>query len=157
MRSVLTVIDFWSLSPLVAIVASLATQDNKRLGDLAGSTIVVREPKAKKAKPMKVAGMSTTPAVAPAAQPPSDWRPPAAQGATALATRRVLDTSAVTRQDLAAITGFMERRAGLDPQVRADLAGRMASALRPRVGGGIDDLGDEQLLEAVADAKSRDD
>jgi uncharacterized RDD family membrane protein YckC len=157
MRSVLTLIDFWTLSPLVAIISVLVAQDNKRLGDLAASTVVVREPKAGKGKRMKIIDVSTAPAVAPAPQPPSDWRPPAAHAPAAVATRRVLDVSAVTREDLAAITGFIERRYRLDPQVRADLAGRMATALRSRVGGGIDDLSDEQLLEAVADAKTRDD
>lgn len=157
MRAVLTVVDFWTLSPLVAIVAVLVTRENKRLGDLAGSTIVVREPKRGKGKPMKIVDVTTAPQIATPPEPVSGWRPPAAQGVTALATRRVLDTSAVTRQDVAAITAFMERRARLDPQVRSDLAGRMASALRPRLGGAVDDLGDEQLLEAVSDAKSRDD
>ena len=50
MRSVLTLIDFWMLTPLVAITSVLVTKHNKRLGDLAASTIVVREPKAPKNK-----------------------------------------------------------------------------------------------------------
>lgn len=157
MRAVLTVLDFWLLSPIVAIAAVLISSDNKRLGDLAGATIVVREPKAGRAQPMPVAGIAATP-TPPVTRTAADWRPPAAhqpQGATVTAVR--LDTSAVTREDLAAINAFLERRFTLDAPVRAELSARMAGALRTRVGGGIDDLSDEQLLSAVADAKSRDD
>jgi uncharacterized RDD family membrane protein YckC len=158
MRAVLTVIDFWLLSPLIAITSVLVTADNKRLGDLAGATVVIREPKAGQAKSMPLAEVAPR-GRAPVSTPqlPPDWRPPAAQptaGATAMATH--LDTSAVTREDLAAINAFLERRAALEPQIRAELGARMAGALRSRVGGGVAELSDEQLLIAVAEAKSRD-
>jgi hypothetical protein len=155
MRAALTLVDFWTFTPLVAIIAALVAEKDQRLGDLAASTIVVREPKSKKGKKMKIVDVSVMPEVASIAQLPADWRPPAAEGAVALATPRVLDVSAVTREDLAAVTAFLERRYALDERIRADLAGRMATALRSRVGGGIDDLSDEQLLEAVSEAKSR--
>ena len=114
MRAVLTLFDFWTLTPLVAIISALVTTKNQRLGDLAASTIVVREPKSEKGKRMKIIDVSTTPEPAQTPQLRADWRPPAAQGAVALATPRVLDVSAVTREDLAAVTAFLERRFSLD-------------------------------------------
>jgi uncharacterized RDD family membrane protein YckC len=155
MRAVLTVFDFWTFTPLVAIVSALVTKKNQRLGDLAASTIVVREPKRGKGTKMKIIDVSRAPAPSPTPQLPADWRPPAAQGATVTATLVRLDTSAVTRADVTAINAFLDRRATLDPQIRADLAARMAGALRTRVGGGIDELSDEELIATVADTKSR--
>jgi hypothetical protein len=80
-----------------------------------------------------------------------------APGTAPRAGRDPLDVSAVGADDLLAVRSFLDRRADLPPGVRGDLARRIAGALAPRVGGATDHLHDEDLIEAVAAAKSRGD
>ncbi|MBI5105443.1 MAG: RDD family protein [Solirubrobacterales bacterium] len=130
-RNVVRLVDGLPLSYLPAMISVLLTRKHQRLGDLAAGTIVVREPKAPKRE--------------------AQAEPQAAFAPRGLA----LDVSAVTSEDLATVRSFLERRPQLDPAIRDDLARRIASALRPKVGGGVDGLGAEQLLEQVASAKAR--
>jgi len=114
-----------------AMVSILATARNQRLGDLAAATVVLHDARAAASPPLLSAhGFGAVPSVAPA-----------------------LDLTKVTAADVAAARAFLERRPGLQADVRSDLAARLAGALRPRVGGAVADLGDEALLEQVVRGK----
>lgn len=146
-RNVMRVIDGLPLSYVPAMVSVLVTRRNQRLGDLAASTIVVRDarrpPTAAPVAPSRPTyhGFALPHGVDPAVPRPA---PP---------SRGPLDVSAVSPQDLLAVRSFLGRRTDLAPAVREDLARRIAAALAPRVGGAIEHLSDEQLLEAVVASK----
>jgi uncharacterized RDD family membrane protein YckC len=171
-RNVVRLIDGLPLSYLPAMISILVTKKNQRLGDLAASTIVVREPREREAADAGFAAyVPRAPAPTPSATAASAAAGPTFGGfalparvATTLtpdrpaaATRAdgALDVSAVSADDLAAVRGFLDRRADLPPGVRGDLARRIASALAPRIGGAAPHLHDEDLIEAVAAAKAR--
>jgi uncharacterized RDD family membrane protein YckC len=153
-RNIVRLVDGLPLSYLPAMVSILVTKRNQRLGDLAASTVVVREPR-------RTAAVTAGP-VAPAPGAPTfhGFGAPAGAGdgrGTAPAARRrdPLDVSAVGPDDLLAVRRFLVRRDDLPPAVRSDLSRRIASALAPRVGGATEHLTDEGLLEQVSIAKAR--
>ncbi|HWH96557.1 MAG TPA: RDD family protein [Baekduia sp.] len=166
-RNVVRLVDGLPLSYLPAMVSILVTQRNQRLGDLAASTIVVREPRRREAAAAGFAadGAQALPAAAVAtAAAPTFGGFALPEGIEVAVPRRAvasaggtLDVSAVNADDLAAVRGFLDRRADLPAGVRGDLARRIASALAPRVGGATAHLHDEDLIEAVAAAKARTD
>ncbi|MGH9266922.1 MAG: hypothetical protein ACRD0D_01960, partial [Acidimicrobiales bacterium] len=67
-----------------------------------------------------------------------------------------LDVAGLSERDYATVRSFLERRESFQPRARAELAQRLAGALRPRVGGPGegDQLSshDEAFLEQVAAA-----
>jgi uncharacterized RDD family membrane protein YckC len=150
-RNVVRLVDGPTFGYLPAMVSILVTRRNQRLGDLAASTIVVREPRKRDALPP--ARFGAGPATAGAALLFGGYGIPVAQPRAA--PRGTLDVSAVSPDDLAAVRGFLDRRDGLPASVRGDLARRIASALAPRVGGATAHLRDEDLIEQVAAAKAR--
>jgi uncharacterized RDD family membrane protein YckC len=155
-RNVVRLVDGLPLSYLPAMVSILLTRRNQRLGDLAASTIVVREPRRSRAS----ATASPTLPAAPAGPTFGGFALPPGVGDLSpvrrtISTGDVLDVSAIGPDDLAAIRGFLDRRAELPTGVRGDLARRIAGALAPRVGGAVAQLGDEELIERVAAAKAR--
>lgn len=162
-RNVVRLVDGLPLSYLPAMVSILVTRHNQRLGDLAASTIVVREPRSKEVVDGgSVAAAALRPADRAVAPTFGGFDLPHGVGVLAPIGRGreedrdgVLDVSAVTPDDLAAIRGFLDRRAQLTPAVREDLARRIAGALAPRVGGATAGLDAEELIEAVAAAKAR--
>jgi uncharacterized RDD family membrane protein YckC len=168
-RNVVRLVDGLPLSYVPAMVSILVTERNQRLGDLAASTIVVREPRKGEAADAGFAAYvprapAPTPSARPAAPTFAGFALPAgvSTGTTSTAPARALadgalDVSAVSADDLAAVRGFLDRRADLPPGVRGDIARRIASALAPRVGGATAHLHDEDLIEAVAAAKARTD
>jgi uncharacterized RDD family membrane protein YckC len=117
-----------------AIVSILATRRNQRLGDLAAGTLVVREPRAPRARRRRRA---TTPAELSPALRLSEW-----------------DVSAITQEELAAVRTFLARRDGFAPAARRGLARDMAARLGAKVAGQPPDLPAETLLEGIAAAKS---
>ena len=167
-RNIVRLVDGLPLLYFPAMVSVLVTKRNQRLGDLAASTIVVREERVRKA-PRRRDAPSQWDAFsgAPASQPPPS-QPPSAPTfggfsmpvevpgrPSAVRAPAALDVSAVTPADLAAIRGFLDRRDDLPARVRQDLARRIASALAPRVGGAAAQLRDEELIEQVSLAKAR--
>jgi uncharacterized RDD family membrane protein YckC len=165
-RNVVRLVDGLPLSYLPAMVSILVTRRNQRLGDLAAATIVVREPRdagsvaedrITSASRAAAAARATGPTFGGFGLPPGvgDLAPVGSVTATATATADVLDVSALGTEDLAAVRGFLDRRALLADDVRADLARRIAGALAPRVGGATQHLRDEELIERVAAAKAR--
>jgi uncharacterized RDD family membrane protein YckC len=167
-RNVVRLVDGLPLSYFPAMVSILVTKRNQRLGDLAGSTIVVREPRKREAADAGFAAyIPRAPQSAPAGESKSlsfggfalprgvEALTPVGRAARNAAGGEILDVSAVSADDLAAVRSFLDRRADLPPAVRGDLARRIAGALAPRVGGATAGLGDEDLIEQVSAAKSR--
>jgi uncharacterized RDD family membrane protein YckC len=128
-RNTLRLVDFLPTAYLVGCATILVTEHNQRLGDLAAGTLVVRERKATSKLP------PPRPVVTEAAYP--TW-----------------DVSTITPAELQTVRQFLERRDGIAPQVRLQLAYTIAERLRPKVGGAPEDLRGERFLEAVVAAKS---
>jgi uncharacterized RDD family membrane protein YckC len=160
-RNVVRLVDGLALGYLPAMISVLVTTRNQRLGDIAASTIVVREPRKSETADDGFARRTTLrrPADRPTAPSFGGFEIPAGvterPGPTANRHDGPLDVSAVTPDDLAAIRSFLDRRSDLPPGVRGDLAHRIATALAPRVGGAVTGLHDEDLIEQVAAAKAR--
>jgi uncharacterized RDD family membrane protein YckC len=163
-RNVVRLVDGLPLSYFPAMVSILVTKHNQRLGDLAASTIVVREARkgeaaatgfgaARVSAPTPVAGL---PSFGGFGLPPGvESLKPVGRAARNTAGGEILDVSALSTDDLTAVRSFLDRRYDLPPAVRTDLARRIASALAPRVGGAAGNLADEDLIEQVSAAKSR--
>jgi uncharacterized RDD family membrane protein YckC len=129
-RNVLRLIDILPGGYLVGIVAILATSRNQRLGDIAAGTLVVRERRAANVL---------------APHEPTDvgiaWE--------------TWDVSAIAHDEVAAVRLFLDRRGDLAPGPRADRARELAAALRPKVVGVPEWIGNENFLEQLAAAKGR--
>lgn len=126
-RNVLRIVDFLPAAYLAGIVTILATRRNQRIGDLVAGTIVVRERFA--SDPAAVATRATT------------FRAP--EGV-------VLDTSALSAEEIAAVRAYLARRFEIDPASRARIAETLVARLRPKIGGVPAELPGERLLEAIA-------
>ncbi|MHB8295824.1 MAG: RDD family protein [Acidimicrobiales bacterium] len=142
-RNLLRIIDALPGTYLVGIVVVLITRSNQRLGDLAASTLVVRERSGSGASP----GGSDRPGSsakhgegdAPTLPPVPDW-----------------DLTRLGSGDLAALEEFLARRATLEPSARERIARNLAVALRRVVAGaGLAELAPEDLVEKVVAAKRR--
>ena len=117
-----------------AIAAILGTRRNQRLGDLAAGTLVIREPRAGRARRGR---SDVAPATAGTGLRIGDW-----------------DVSAITPQELAAVRSFLERRESFTPAARRGLARDLAARIGAKVAGPPPGLPAEALLEGVAAAKS---
>jgi uncharacterized RDD family membrane protein YckC len=124
-RNLLRLIDVWLTFGVVGMVSILVTGRDQRLGDMAASTLVIREPKA---KPQKEAHYV---ALAPG-----------------------IDVTAVSPAELGAVRDFLSRRDELVPAARARVAAELAQRLVPNVGGlPPGSLSPEQILETIVAAK----
>ncbi len=106
----------------LAAVSALISPENKRLGDMAAGTVVVRE-----AKMQSPASMLR------------EIRDEPVYAATAYATG----------EERAIVKRFLERRDSLDPNRRVALAHEIAARVRPRVPAELQRLDDEALLERL--------
>jgi uncharacterized RDD family membrane protein YckC len=102
-------------------ICALISPENKRFGDYAAGTIVVREARV---------------------------QPPAAGIADSQAARYA-STALVSGEERELVHRFIERRNALSPQRRATLAATLAGRIRPRVGPDLARLDDESLLERL--------
>jgi len=124
-RTLLRIVDFLPAGYLVGIVSILVTRRAQRLGDLAAGTIVLQEGQA---EAVPVAGEWV----------PEGW-----------------DVSAVTDEELSAVTTFLTRREKLHRDARDRLARRLQQRLEPRVvRPPTQVLSPERFLEIVAAAKT---
>ncbi len=128
-RNLLRLIDILPGAYLVGIACIILTKRNQRLGDLAGGTLVIREPSAPRR------------------------RAPATEHTQAPQTAG-WDVSAVSGEELAAVRRFLERRGELDGRARGELAFRLEQGLREKVAGAPAGLAAERFLEALVQAKS---
>jgi uncharacterized RDD family membrane protein YckC len=152
-RNVLRLVDGLPLSYAPGIVSILLTRRNQRLGDLAAGTIVVRERRGgrRAGEPGADPGLGRPAREAPAAD--SDG---AGAGDRAVAdTPAAHDLGGLSDEDVAAIRAFLDRRESLEGPARADVARRLAGALRPKVAGPFDHLSPERFLEALDEARRR--
>jgi len=106
---------------LLAAVSALISPENKRLGDLAAGTIVVRD-----------------------ARLPSPREFPARAGAEPAYS----PTAYLSGEERALVKRFLERRDALSPERRQELASQLASRVRDRVPE-LARLDDEALLERL--------
>lgn len=107
---------FYALSA----VASIASPENKRLGDMAAGTLVVRD--------SPIASLS-------ALMDQSAQESHAAQ---------------LSEKEHAIIDQFVARRNALAPAVRAQIAARIAAQVRPRLSPELQKLGDDELLTKIS-------
>jgi uncharacterized RDD family membrane protein YckC len=106
---------------LIAAISAIVSPENKRIGDLAAGTIVVRD--ARLANPAKFRANAGEPAYA--------------------------STAYLSGEERALIKRFLERREELDPNRRRALAARIASRIRNRVPPELGTLDDEALIERL--------
>lgn len=106
----------------ISAVSTLLSPENKRLGDLAAGTIVVRDR-----------------AVA----------PPDLDALLGDAPHARTDTG-LRDEDRVLVERFLARRAGLDPEARQRLASRLAERIRPTLRASYGALDDEGLLEFLS-------
>ncbi len=145
-RNTVRLVEGLGLAYVPGMIAVLVTSKNQRIGDLFARTIVVREHE------VAAAAIDLAPP-APAAAPLDPATPPPLPAAPRPSWAGTLDVTAITPTDLAALRSFLQRRHQLEGLVRADIARRLGGAIRPRVGGGVDTLHDEQLIERVVWSK----
>jgi len=105
---------------ILAAISMVLSPENKRLGDLAAGTIVVRD--ARLAKPLDLA-RNDEPAYA--------------------------STAYLSGDERAIVKRFLERRDALSPERRRELAAQLAARVRNRVPEDLARLSDEQLIERL--------
>lgn len=128
-RNLLRFVDFLPSAYLVGLASILVSKSNRRLGDLAAGTLVIRD-----------------------VAPPSDALVPnAAQPAV---DSSGWDVSAVSNEEMAAVRRFLQRRVTLDQGPRRELAHRLEQGLRAKVAGAPEGLHAERFLEELARAKA---
>jgi uncharacterized RDD family membrane protein YckC len=104
----------------ISAVAALMSPENKRLGDMAAGTLVVRDTAA-----AKLAAILE--------EPPDAARP-----------------IMLTAEERSLIDLFVVRRQGMTPGNRAVMAARIAQRVRPRVSRDLQQLNDEDLLTRLS-------
>jgi len=127
-RNVVRVLEGPATLYMPAVISILASARNQRLGDHAASTLVVRERHA------------------------SDRLTPASGSPVTIPDH--FDASAVTRDEVATVRRFLERRHALERDARAGLARQLAGNLRPKVTGASEEGEAEPFLEQLAAAKA---
>jgi uncharacterized RDD family membrane protein YckC len=110
-RAMLGLIDFYLLSGAIAILTTLFTSKNQRLGDLLAGTIVLRE---------RTGAAQSVPA--------TFYVPPGYESYAA-----TLDVTGLSGADYEAVRAFLLRAASLQPVQRYDLARQIATSLLPRL------------------------
>ena len=138
----------------VGSVLILATSRNQRLGDLGGSTVVIRDRTAAGAVLAPRPWSDTAQWTASSGGFPG-WVPrsPVAPG---VLPPELLhwDVSAVRPADVAVLGMFLSNRFGYLPEARIQMAADLANGIWPLVAGAPRTLSPEQFLEAVALVKS---
>ena len=129
-RNLMRVIDGPMLLYVPAMIGIAVTKRNQRPGDLAASTIVIRD----------------NPLERSASEEPSDAWIEESDG---------WDASAVTSEEMAAVRRFLERRGTLEYRARRELAIRLARGLQPKVTGAPEQIDPERFLQALAAHKRR--
>jgi uncharacterized RDD family membrane protein YckC len=142
-RNFLRFVDFLPAFGVVGVVFILATKKHQRLGDIAGSTVVVR--------PVRLVNPATGPGAMPLA---GRWDPSMPIRAVMPQEIALLDVSLLSGADVATIQSFLVRRWTLDPFTRSQLAHQFASAISPRVAGLPGGIDAERALELMVAAKT---
>ncbi len=135
-RNILRIPDFLPALYLLGGVFVFFTRDCQRVGDMAAGTIVVKE------------RLWEYPDQEPSA---GAVRPPEADDAVRRARAWV---GSLSREQIETVRRFLERRDELTPQMRAELAARIAASLREQLVGVIPELDEapERLFEIIYQA-----
>jgi uncharacterized RDD family membrane protein YckC len=123
LRNLFRMVDFLPFYYLLGIVVFFVNPMNKRLGDMAAGTIVVRQKH------------DLAPSVIPK---------------LAVKTDTPLDVSQVTGEEYSQVRNFILRRDSLKPEHRARIGTRLASHLERRMDMPPGEADPEELIEAVA-------
>ncbi|MDQ2818589.1 MAG: RDD family protein [Candidatus Eremiobacteraeota bacterium] len=129
-RNLIRVIEFAIGFYSMSAISTLVSKHNKRLGDLAAGTIVVRDRSYEVSDPRR-------------------WLQPAAEP-VGIAT--LSSGSALTADEIALARRYVTRRTTLDQTAARELCARIAAALRPKLGPSAAALSDEELLAEIARA-----
>ena len=113
---------------VISVISMLLSSENKRLGDFAAGTIVVRD-----------RGFEV--------RDPKAWLRPVAGEATS-ADNRLIER--LTPDELALVDKYVARRTSFDPRSAHDAASKIASALRPKLDPDFAALPDDELLIKIA-------
>ena len=132
-RNLIRVIEVALFAYGVSAISAIVSAFNKRLGDLAAGTIVVRD--------------SSFEVTNPARWLEGDEDPAPAMG--------VSGVSSLTDEELSVVHRYLERRSQLQPEIAKQLAQRVAAALRPKLGPDAAQLDDHELLRRVGAARPR--
>jgi uncharacterized RDD family membrane protein YckC len=119
-RNLIRVGEFVAGLYAISAVATVISPENKRLGDMAAGTIVVRD-----ARAARLADLT---------QESSDTSHPLM----------------LSPQERGLIDQFVARRAGMAPRNRAQMASQIAARVRPRVSRDLQQLDDEVLLTRLS-------
>jgi uncharacterized RDD family membrane protein YckC len=111
-------VGFYAISGIVAVLS----EQNKRLGDIAAGTIVVRD---------------------------SRMESPAALLRQVREEPVYASTAYVSGEERSIVKRFLERREELEPGRRVDIAHRLAERVRPRLPADMARMNDEDLLERL--------
>lgn len=119
-RNVIRIVEGSMCFYAIAAISALVSSENKRIGDYAAGTLVVRDARIL----------------------------PPGQLADALAPQYAA-TAILQGDERELVHRFIERRSALPPERRAQLAAEIAARVRPRVGADLAALDDESLLERL--------
>jgi uncharacterized RDD family membrane protein YckC len=122
LRNLIRVVEL-SFMYVPSAISALISSQNKRLGDLAAGTIVVRDRAFEVSDPQSWLRGDSTPSAAP-----------------------LVAETALNAEEWALVDRYIERRTSLPPSVAAVTAARVAGALRPKVGAAGAALTDDDLL-----------
>jgi uncharacterized RDD family membrane protein YckC len=112
----------------VSVISMLLSSENKRLGDFAAGTIVVRD-----------RGFEV--------RDPREWLRPGA-GETNVDDSRLI--AKLSAEELALVDMYVARKTSFDTRSARDAAGKIASALRPKLDPDFAALPDDELLMKIA-------
>jgi uncharacterized RDD family membrane protein YckC len=127
-RAALGLVDFVATFGMGAVLSSMLSRRNQRLGDMVAGTVVIRE---------RITAES--------ARPRTFSVPPGAQAAA-----DDIDTSALRPRDYAAVRAYLLRADSLPDARRDDVGRELLRALEPRLGAVPEALAPRDALQAVA-------
>ena len=131
LRNILRLIDILPGFYAIGMTSIFISSKNQRIGDIAAGSHVVRIRHGDQRLPHESGLAEIDPG------PAATW-----------------DVSAVSQDDVAAVRAFLARRDELRAESRVQIAGELASRLRPRVGGVPPNFGDEVFLELLVATKA---
>jgi len=111
-RASLAIVDLWLSGAAAGVLAVLFSRRSQRLGDLVAGTLVVSVPRSSPVAPARF-------------DVPAGYEDVVGR----------IDLSGLGVDDLSAVRRLLLRSPSLAPDVRDDLAGRLYSAIEPRLGG----------------------
>ncbi len=126
-RNLIRVLEFLVGFYALSAVSMVLSSENKRLGDYAAGTIVVRD-----------RGFEV--------RDPRAWLRPGAGGTSGASSI----AGALSYDELALVDRYVARKTSLDPRAARAAAAKIATALRPKLGAEFATLSDDELIMKIA-------